>query len=207
MDEIHKELAGKKVLIVDDEAEFTEMLEEQLKSVGMNVVGVARSGVEALKLSEETAPALIIMDIKLPGNNGEPDGIETARMINESNDPRAILVLSGFSEGDYIRRSKIAGVSAYLVKPQPLQALLPSIILAMERFKELMKLKAEIGILIETIENRKIIERAKGVLMETKNMSEKEAYTYLRTCSQKESKPMAEIARMLVAFKDLLQAH
>lgn len=207
MDEIQKELAGKKVLIVDDDEEFTEMLREQIASIGMNVVGTARNCAEAVKLSEQTAPALIIMDIRFDGKkddgDGEPDGIETARIINER-EPRPILVLSGYSDGKLIRRAKAAGVNTYLVKPVPLPALLPSIVLTMERFRELMIIKSELYEIRENLANRKVIEQAKGILMEKKEMSEKAAYTYLRTLSQKENKPMVDIARMIVAMRELL---
>jgi two-component system, response regulator PdtaR len=199
MDWIQQELKGKKILIVDDNQEFADILKEQLESVGINVVGVVGKAKEAVKMTEKLDPSLVIMDIKLP----DMDGIEAAKKINEQ-EPRPILLLSGYSDGDMINRAKEAGIITYLVKPVTVKELLPSIVLTMGRFREMVTLKATVDDMKETLANRKIIEQAKGLLMEKKGLTEREAFNTLRKKSQEQNKPMAEIARTLVMMQDLL---
>jgi two-component system, response regulator PdtaR len=199
MDWIKQELKGKKILIVDDDPAVVETLKEQLETAGINVVVTAATGAEALKLTEAHDPSLIIMDIQLP----DMDGIDLARKINEI-EPRPIMLLSGYANSDYIDRAKDAGIITYIVKPVTMKELLPSIVLTMHRFREMMSLKATVDDMKETLANRKIIEQAKGLLMERKSLSEREAFSLIRKMSQEQNKPMAEIARTLVMMQDLL---
>ena len=201
MEKIRKDLEGRRILIVDDDGDFTKSLKEQLETVGIEVVGIARDGDEALNMTRNLDPALVIMDIQLPGS--ESDGIKIAKRINDQ-EPRPILLLSGYSDGEYIERAKASGVITYLVKPVSMKMLLPSIVLTMDRFREMVTLKATVDDMKETLANRKIIEQAKGLLMEKKHLSEREAFTTLRKKSQEQNKPMAEIARTLVMMQDLL---
>lgn len=197
--ELEKDLVGKTVLIVDDDVEVAETLREQLETVGFIVAGVAADGQEAVRLTRELDPALVIMDIRLP----DKDGIDTAREINE-NELRPILLLSAYADSELIKRAKASGVITYLVKPVTIKELLPSIVLTMDRFREIVALKATIDDMKETLANRKVIEQAKGLLMEKKSMTERDAFTMLRRKSQEQNKPMAEIARTLVMMQDLL---
>lgn len=197
--ELEKDFAGKTVLIVDDDSEVAETLREQLETVGFTVAGVAVDGGEAVRLTRELDPSLVIMDIRLP----DKDGIDTAREINEQ-ELRPILLLSAYADGDLIKRAKASGVITYLVKPVTIKELLPSIVLTMDRFREIVALKATIDDMKETLANRKVIEQAKGLLMEKKSMTERDAFNMLRRKSQEQNKPMAEIARTLVMMQDLL---
>ena len=201
MDRIRKDLEGKRILIVEDDPPQAETLKEQLESLGIEVVGIATNARQALAFAEELDPALVIMDICL--KEGEPDGIEVARLINDQ-EPRPILLLSGFTDGEYIERAKVSGVITYLVKPVSIKELLPSIVLTIDRFREMITLKATVDDMKETLANRKIIEQAKGLLMEKKKLTERDAFKALRRKSQEQNKPMAEIARTLVMMQDLL---
>lgn len=201
MDKIRKDLEGKRVLIVDDDVDDAQILREELESEGMDVVGIARNGQEALTMTRDSDPALVIMDIRL--RDSDMDGIEIAQQINDQ-EPRPILLLSGYSDGEYIERAKASGVITYLVKPVRIKMLLPSIVLTIDRFREMVTLKATLDDMKETLANRKVIEQAKGLLMEKKKLTEREAFTMLRKKSQEQNKPMAEIARTLVMMQDLL---
>jgi len=201
MDKIFKGLEGKRILIVDDDDGYVVELQSELETVGIDVVGIARNSQEALSLTQQLDPALVIMDIQLP--DSETDGIELAKLINDQ-EPRPILLLSGYSDGEYIERAKTSGVITYLVKPVKIKELLPSIVLTIDRFREMVTLKATVDDMRETLANRKVIEQAKGLLMEKKKLTEREAFTTLRKKSQEQNKPMAEIARTLVMMQDLL---
>ena len=199
MEPIQEEIQGKTVLIVDDDREVAETLKEQLEEVGFNVVGIAGDAGEAVQLTGDLDPNLVIMDIRLP----DQDGIDTARQIN-AQELRPILLLSAYSDRKLIQRAKESGVITYLVKPVTIKELLPSVVLTMDRFREMASLKATVDSMKETLANRKVIEQAKGLLMEKKGITEREAFNTLRSKSQEQNKPMAEIARTLVMMQDLL---
>ncbi len=198
--EIFEELKGTTVLVVDDDVDLADTLKCQLEQIGMNVVGVANNGMQAIKLTEELDPSLVILDIKMePGI----DGIEVATRINAV-EPRPIIFLSAYNESHYIERASGAGVFTYLVKPISIEKMVPSIVLTLDRFREMISLKATVDDMRENLSNRKLIEQAKGLLMEKKRMTESEAYTAIRVKSQEENKPMADIAQAIVLMGDLL---
>ncbi|HOO55623.1 MAG TPA: response regulator [bacterium] len=197
--QIVKELEGTTVLVVDDDKDLADMLKEQLEVIGMKVVGVAYSGQEALDLTLTTDPALVILDIKMD----DMDGIEVAQRINAI-EPRPIMFLSAFSQPNYIERAKSTGVFTYLVKPITIEKIIPSIVLTMDRFREMISLKATVDDMRETIENRNAIEKAKVILVNKKNLTEEDAYSSIRRKSQEENKPMADIARAIVMMGDML---
>jgi two-component system, response regulator PdtaR len=194
------ELDGLKVLIVDDDTDLAETLSEQLQSAGMHVVGISGDGNEALQLASIRNPDLIIMDIKLPGM----DGIEVAHAINRQ-DPKPILFLSAYSDTKFIKRVKEMGALTYVVKPVTLKKILPSIVLTMERFREMTALRAYVDSMKEDMENRRLIERAKDVLMRCDSITENEAHERLRRQSQSENKPVVEIARGICGGRDVVQ--
>jgi response regulator NasT len=131
------------------------------------------------------------------------DGIEVAMKINAA-EPRPIIFLSAFSEPKYIERASLAGVFTYLVKPVTIEKIVPSIVLTLDRFREMISLKATVDDMRETLSNRKLIEQAKGLLVEKKGMTEAEAYVAIRKKSQEENKPMADIAQAIIMVDDLL---
>jgi two-component system, response regulator PdtaR len=198
--DIYKELKGTTVLVVDDNLDFAETLKEQLEMIGMKVVGVANDGFQAIRLTEELDPTLVILDIQMePGM----DGIEVAMKINAI-EPRPIIFLSAYSQPQYIERASLAGVFTYLVKPITIDKMVPSIVLTLDRFREMVSLKATVDDMKETLANRKLIEQAKGLLIEKKCMTESEAYSAIRAKSQKENKPMADIAQAIIMVESLL---
>jgi len=186
--------AAARILIADDEAIRLMSLRQQLAALGMDVVAEATTGREAVALARHAAPDLAILDIKMP----ELDGIEAARAITRER-PIPIILLTAYSEPALIERAAAAGVLAYLVKPVGEEDLLPAILTARSRFAEFQQLRGEVATLGDALEARKVIERAKGMLMDRYRLSEGEAFRRMQIQSQRENKRLVEIARALLA--------
>jgi two-component system, response regulator PdtaR len=201
--DIYEELKDTSVLVVDDDEDLADLLKCQLEEVGMKVVGIAHNAADAIRLTMELDPELVIMDIRLDKSMKGPDGIDVAKEIN-SIEPRPIVFLSAYSQQDYIERARQTGVFTYLVKPVTIEKMVPSIVLTLDRFRELIALKATVDDMRENLANKKIIEKAKELLMRKKGMTESEAYTTIRSKSQAENKPMADIAQAIVVVEDML---
>ena len=165
-----------------------------LERAGFEVVAEARDGREAVALAAEHQPDLAVMDVKMP----ELDGIEAARqMLEQRQIP--IVMLTAFSEAALVGRAVDAGVFGYLVKPFRESDLLPAIEAAQARHAELQALRDEAGSLRDALEARKLIERAKGLLMEKDGLSEAEAFARLRGASQQTGRPLREVAQAVCA--------
>ena len=165
-----------------------------LERAGFEVVAEARDGREAVALAAEHRPDLAVMDVKMPGL----DGIEAARrMLDQRQIP--IVMLTAFSEAALVGRAVDAGVFGYLVKPFRESDLLPAIEAARARHAELQALRDEAGSLRDALEARKLIERAKGLLMEKDGLSEGEAFARLRGASQQTGRPLREVAEAILA--------
>ena len=165
-----------------------------LERAGFEVVAEARDGREAVALAAEHRPDLAVMDVKMP----ELDGIEAARqMLEQRQIP--IVMLTAFSEAALVGRAVDAGVFGYLVKPFRESDLLPAIEAARARHAELQALRDEAGSLRDALEARKLIERAKGLLMEKDGLSEGEAFARLRGASQQTGRPLRDVAEALLA--------
>lgn len=182
-----------RILIADDEAIRLMALKRQLATLGMDVVAEATTGRQAVALARDTAPDLAILDIKMP----ELDGIEAARAITRAR-PIPIILLTAYSDQGLIERAAAAGVFAYLVKPVGEEDLLPAILTARTRFREFQELRGEVASLGDALEARKVIERAKGMLMDRFRLSEAEAFRRMQIQSQRENKRLVEIARALI---------
>jgi two-component system, response regulator PdtaR len=191
--------ARPRILIADDEAIRLIALRTQLATLGMEVVGEATTGREAVALARETAPDLVILDIKMP----EMDGIEAARQITAAGSV-PIILLTAYSDQALIERAAAAGVFAYLVKPVAEEDLLPAILTARTRFAEFQELRKEVATLSEALEARKVIERAKGILMDRLRISEAEAFRRMQIQSQRENKRLVEIARAIITAHPML---
>ena len=165
-----------------------------LERAGFEVVAEARDGREAVALAAEHRPDLAVMDVKMP----ELDGIEAARRMLEQR-PIPIVMLTAFSEAALVGRAVDAGVFGYLVKPFRESDLLPAIEAARARHAELQALRDEAGSLRDALEARKLIERAKGLLMEKDGLSEAEAFARLRGASQQTGRPLREVAHAVCA--------
>jgi response regulator NasT len=181
-------------LICEDDTIIRLDLRGQLERAGMRVVAEAADGEEALRLSREHDPDLVLMDVKMP----RLDGIQAARRLLAER-PVPIVMVTAYSERELVEQAAEAGVFGYLVKPFREEDLLPAIEAARARFAELEAARAEARTLADALEGRKLIERAKGVLMTREGVTESEAYARIRVASQRTGKPLREIAEALLA--------
>jgi len=188
-----------RVLIAEDHAATRKCLKDQLESIGFDVVAAAATGEEAIALYKELKPDLVVMDIKMP----KVDGIQAAKAIT-SERPVPIILITGHSTKTLVDKAIESGVFSYLMKPVAKKELLPAIKLAVARYSEFQALKTEVSDLKEAIETRKLVERAKGILMKRMNLHEDDAFKLLQTQSQKENKKLKEIAEMVVTASKLI---
>lgn len=188
-----------KVLIAEDNSKTRLFLKSQLELLGFQVAAAVSNGQDAVELAGEINPDLVIMDVKMP----EMDGIEAATAIS-SKGPIPIILITGLSSDEMASKAIEAGVFAYLVKPVTKKQLEPAIKLALARYDQFKSLKVEVNDLKDAIETRKLVERAKGILMKRCNISEDEAFKLLQTHSQKENKKMREIADNIITASKLI---
>lgn len=188
----------KKVLIAEDNPKTRLFLKNQLELLGYQVEAVS-NGQAAVEMAVELDPILIILDVKMP----QMDGIDAAKAIT-SKGPVPIILITGLSSDEMATKAIESGVFAYLVKPVTKKQLEPAIKLAMARYREFKSLKVEVDDLKDAIETRKLVERAKGILMKRCNISEEEAFKLLQSHSQKENKKMREIAEGIISVSKLM---
>lgn len=177
------------VVIAEDEAIIRLDLKESLEAEGYEVIGETGRGDEVIDLVRKLEPDLVILDIKMPGMNG----LDVAKVISEEG-LAAVILLTAFSQQDLIKEAGNAGVLAYLVKPFQRSDLVPSIELALSRFKEISGLKEETQMLRESLETRKLIDRAKGLLVDNYGLKESDAYRYLQKKAMGDRTTMRAIA-------------
>jgi response regulator NasT len=182
------------VLIAEDEALIRLDLAEMLGEEGYDVVGEAGDGETAVRLAEETRPDLVILDIKMPGQ----DGLSAAREITGER-LAAVLILTAFSQRDLIEQARDAGALAYLVKPFQRSELIPAVEVALGRFKELQALAEQAHSLEEQLETRKIVDRAKGKLMDEFDLSEHDAFVFIQSTAMRERLTMRNIGERVIA--------
>jgi two-component system, response regulator PdtaR len=183
-----------RILIAEDETIIRLDLRALLEKAGLEVCAEARDGVEAVELARSEAPDLAIMDVKMP----RLDGIEAARRILDER-PIPIVMLTAYGQDELVSRAVEAGVFGYLVKPFRESDLLPAIATARARHEELVALRDEAESLAEALAARKVIERAKGLLMAKEGLAESEAFDRLRRASQVSGRPLRVIAEAVVA--------
>ncbi len=182
-----------RVLICEDETIIRLDLRAICERAGLEVVGEARDGVEALRLAAELEPDIVVMDVQMP----KLDGIEAARQLLADR-PVPIVIVTAFPQEELVRRAVEAGVFGYLVKPFRENDVLPAIHAARARFEELQAVRAEASSLSEALDSRKLVERAKGMLMAREKITEEEAYGRIRRASQRTGKPMRTIAEAVI---------
>jgi AmiR/NasT family two-component response regulator len=180
---------ARRVLIAEDEALIRLDLKEMLQEEGYEVVGEAGDGETAVSLAEQLRPDLVILDVKMP----LMDGIAAAERIAGAR-IAPVVILTAFSQRDLVERARAAGAMAYLVKPFQKKDLLPTIEMAASRFAEIRALEAEVSDLTDRLETRKIVERAKGVLMEKQTMSEPEAFRWIQRTAMDRRTSMRMVA-------------
>jgi len=190
---IHPTVTAPRVLVAEDEALIRLDLVEMLREEGYDVVGQAADGVQAVELAGELRPDLVIMDVKMPRR----DGIEAASMIaGERIAP--VVILTAFSQRDLVERARDAGAMAYLVKPFGKRDLVPAVELAISRFAELQALEAEVAGLSEQLATRKVVDRAKGLLMSKNKMTEPEAFRWIQRTAMDRRTTMRAVSEAVV---------
>lgn len=183
-----------RVLVVDDEALIRIDLREMLTSLGYQVVGEAADAPSAIELARQLHPDLVLMDIRM---TPEMDGISAAEIMTTERIAPVVLV-TAYSQGDLIERAKDAGVVGYVVKTFTEADLLPAIELAVARYQELRSLEHEVTDLRDLLETRKLIDRAKGILMDTYRLTEAEAFLRIRKASMNSRRPMRDVAEAIL---------
>ena len=192
-------MAQTRVVIADDDTIIRMDLREMLSGLGYLVVGEAGDGQSAVNLARELKPDIVIMDIKMP----ELDGIEAAGVLTSEN-VAPVLLLSAFSEPELVQRATQAGVINYLVKPFREAQLVPAIDVALGRFHEFRQVRNELSTMKEALEARKVIERAKGLLMERYSITEAEAFRRIQKRSMDTRKSMKEIAEAILLADEMV---
>ncbi len=187
-----------RVLVIDDHEPSRKNLVGSLKASGYEVVGEGTTGATGLALAATTAPDITLMAVGLP----DLDGTLAARKIMQTH-PHAILLLTSHNDKATIDRAARAGLMGYLVKPLRERELRPAIELALARFQEFATLQKENEDLKKTLGSRKIIERAKGILMESQRLTEAAAFALIKRKSMDTRKPMAEIAQAIVMAEEI----
>lgn len=182
-----------RIVIADDESIIRMDLREMLTHLGYEVVGEAGDGQTAVGLAHQLRPDLVVLDIKMPAL----DGIEASELLTKERIAPVVL-LTAYSEQHLIERAKTAGVSGYLVKPFRESELMPVIELALARFRDVQSLEQKVDDLRDSLETRKLIERAKGVLMETHGLKESDAFNRIRRTSMDSRKSMREVAEAIL---------
>lgn len=185
-----------KVLIADDDPIIRLDVKQMLEKLGYTVIGESEDGQEAVEAARRLAPDVCVMDVKMP----VMDGIDAASIIAEEGIAPVVL-LTAYSDQDLISRAQDAGVFAYLVKPFKPGDLAPTIEVARSRFEQNQQLRREVADLNERIETRKLVEKAKGVLMEDHGLSEGEAYRRIQQQSMNARKSMREVAEAILLAK------
>jgi two-component system, response regulator PdtaR len=185
--------ASRRVLIAEDEALIRLDLREMLIEEGYDVVGEAGDGETAVRLAEEVKPDLVILDIKMPIMDGlqAAEKIATARLA-------PVVILTAFSQRELVERARAAGAMAYLVKPFQKSDLVPAIEIALSRFAELSALEGEVATLTDRLETRKLVERAKGLLMATYAMTEPQAFKWIQRTAMDHRLTMREVAERII---------
>ncbi|MEN9324669.1 MAG: hypothetical protein RL414_423 [Actinomycetota bacterium] len=184
--------APARILVAEDEAIIRLDLVEMLTEAGYNVVAQATNGVEAIALAKEFRPDLAILDVKMP----ELDGISAAEQIIEI---APVLMLTAFSQKELVDRAREAGAMAYVVKPFSIADLMPAIEIAMSRHQQMRSLREEVADLHERLETRKIIDRAKGILMAALNLTEPQAFSWIQRAAMDRRISMKEVAQAVIS--------
>lgn len=184
----------RRVLIAEDEALIRLDLAEMLAEEGYEVVGEASDGETAVRLAEELRPDLVILDIKMP----VLDGLAAAERIAGAR-IAPVIILTAFSQRDLVERARAAGAMAYLVKPFQKSDLVPAIEIALSRYAELSALESEVADLTERLETRKVVERAKGILMTKYGLTEPQAFRWIQRTAMDYRMTMREIATRIIA--------
>ena len=180
-----------RILVAEDETLISMDLVEMLREAGYDVVGSAIDGSEAIALAESLQHDLAILDVKMP----VLDGISAAEKIIEIS---PVLMLTAFSQKDLVERARDAGAMAYVVKPFTIHDLIPAIEISVSRHRQMKSLELEVADLHDRLETRKLIDRAKGILMKALNLSEPEAFSWIQRAAMDRRITMKEVAEAVI---------
>ena len=182
-----------RILIVDDESLIRMDLRDILESEQHEVVGEASNAVEAITMCKELKPDAVLMDVKMP----ELDGIEAARQIG-FNHLAPVVLLTSYSQQDLINKARESGVYGYLIKPVREEQLVPTLEMALGRYNSDIELREKMAELEQSLEDRKIIQKGTGILMDLYSISEEEAYNRIRALSMKKRDSIVNICKALI---------
>lgn len=182
-----------RVLIAEDEWLVAFTLRGQLEQRGYQVIGIAKSGAQAIELCKTERPDVVLMDISMPGI----DGLEATRQIMQQS-PTCVVMLTAHGQPHHITKAEEAGVMAYLIKPVSGDQIIPSIEMARRRFEEFLALRNEVVGLQEALETRKLVERARGILMERANLSEPAAFRRLQKMAMDRRLSLRAVAEKVI---------
>ena len=185
-----------RILVAEDETLIRMDLVEMLNGAGYEVVGEAKNGEEAISLARELKPDLAILDVNMP----VLDGISAAEEIISIS---PVLMLTAFSQKELVDRARDAGVMAYVVKPFSINDLVPAMEIAMSRHKQMVSLSEEVAELHERLEVRKLIDKAKGILMAALNLTEPQAFSWIQKAAMDRRLSMKEIAKAVISPTDI----
>ena len=189
-----------RILVADDEKPVAAGIKGQLDALGYDVVAVVHDGHHAIEMCRRTLPDLVLMDIEMPGL----DGLSAACQV--ANDPGTpVIILTAHGHPNLIDQAVEGGVVTYLLKPVTSPSLHAAIQVAVARSREVKTLRDSVNTLELTLRERKLIERAKGILMTRRSMSEPEAFRFLQRTSQDKRMPMAKLAEAIVQTDELLE--
>lgn len=187
-----------RIMLVDQDSARSAILEQALQDAGHQVVARIKHGHNLLRELKECLPDIIIMDLEAPGR----DTLEQMREISRDQ-PRPIILFSNKRDSDYIRQAVQAGVSAYVVDGLSQERIMPIVEVAMARFREFEALKRELQETKTQLADRKVVDKAKGILMQRKGLSEDDAYQLLRKTAMSRNMRIADVARTLLALEGL----
>jgi Response regulator with putative antiterminator output domain len=193
------EKAKTTVIIADDEPITRMDLKEILEGKGYDVVAEAADGFDAVENCKKFHPDLVLLDVKMP----LVDGLAAAKIINEENLADTIIILTAYSEKEFVEQAKVTGASGYLVKPIDEKSLIPSIEMAVARNREMRKLRKDIKDVSERLESRGIIEKAKGFIMQQQNLTEQEAFDFIRELSRTKNISMRRVAEIILVKSEV----
>jgi AmiR/NasT family two-component response regulator len=188
-----------RIAVADDEPDMRDYYQTVLPRLGHDVVAVASNGRELLQKCLQSQPELVILDIKMP----ELDGIEVAAELYRTQ-PVPVILVSAFHDAELIARAEADHILAYLVKPITQADLQPAIALAARRFEQFGELQREANSLRQALEDRKVIERAKGILMKRSGLAEDEAFRRMQKLASQKNQKLVEVARSLVTADEAL---
>ncbi len=186
-----------RILIADDEPDMQDYFRQILPLLGHETVGIARTGRELVEMCTSLLPDLIITDIKMP----DMDGIEAVAEIYRDR-PVPVIIVSAYHDAEFMRRAQANHILAYLVKPISQGDLVPAVTIAMNRFAQFQALRGEAADLKQALEDRKLVEPAKGLLMKKASLDEDEAFRRLERLASEQNRKLVEIARMLLTEED-----